>query len=85
MILAFWSTGNALITRGNAMDHFSSIMERGVKVNLIYGDRDYLCNYMSFTRLTRTPTYSNNRDGRRERQLIHQARPVCGVQLQWVC
>ncbi|KAE8330581.1 Alpha/Beta hydrolase protein [Aspergillus sergii] len=43
---AFWSTGNALITRGNAMDHFASIMERGVKVNLIYGDRDYLCNWM---------------------------------------
>ncbi|KAB8230790.1 Alpha/Beta hydrolase protein [Aspergillus alliaceus] len=43
---AFWSTGNALITRGHAMDHFASIMERDVKVNLIYGDRDYLCNWM---------------------------------------
>ncbi|KAE8420383.1 Alpha/Beta hydrolase protein [Aspergillus pseudocaelatus] len=43
---AFWSTGNALITRGKAMDDFASIMERGVRVNLIYGDRDYLCNWM---------------------------------------
>ncbi|KAF7590878.1 hypothetical protein BBP40_002292 [Aspergillus hancockii] len=43
---AFGSTGNALITRGNAMDHFASIMKRGVKINLIYGDRDYLCNWM---------------------------------------
>ncbi|KAB8263050.1 Alpha/Beta hydrolase protein [Aspergillus pseudonomiae] len=43
---AFWSTGNALITRGNAMDDFASIVKRGVKVNLIYGDRDYLCNWM---------------------------------------
>jgi hypothetical protein len=37
-------TGNALITRGKAMDEFASIMEQGVKVNLVYGDRDYVCN-----------------------------------------
>ncbi|KAL3480550.1 Alpha/Beta hydrolase protein [Aspergillus californicus] len=43
---AFGSTGNALISRGKAMDEFASIMERGVKVNLVYGDRDYVCNWL---------------------------------------
>ncbi|PLB44803.1 carboxypeptidase S1 [Aspergillus steynii IBT 23096] len=43
---AFGTTGNALILRGNAMDEFASILAHGVKVNLVYGDRDYLCNWM---------------------------------------
>ncbi|KAL2796940.1 Alpha/Beta hydrolase protein [Aspergillus keveii] len=43
---AFGMTGNALITRGKAMDEFASIMEQGVKVNLVYGDRDYVCNWL---------------------------------------
>ncbi|KAL2831590.1 Alpha/Beta hydrolase protein [Aspergillus pseudoustus] len=43
---AFGSTGNALITRGRAMDEFASIMAQGVKVNLVYGDRDYVCNWL---------------------------------------
>ncbi|KAL2826408.1 Alpha/Beta hydrolase protein [Aspergillus cavernicola] len=43
---AFGGTGNALISRGRAMDEFASIMERGVKVNLVYGDRDYVCNWL---------------------------------------
>ncbi|KAL2807896.1 Alpha/Beta hydrolase protein [Aspergillus granulosus] len=43
---AFGSTGNALITRGRAMDDFAFIMAQGVKTNLIYGDRDYVCNWL---------------------------------------
>ncbi|KAJ0417547.1 Alpha/Beta hydrolase protein [Aspergillus carlsbadensis] len=43
---AFGSTGNALISRGRAMHEFASIMEQGVKLNLVYGDRDYVCNWL---------------------------------------
>ncbi|KAL3455180.1 Alpha/Beta hydrolase protein [Aspergillus heterothallicus] len=43
---AFGSTGNALITRSRAMDEFASLMAQGVKVNLVYGDRDYVCNWL---------------------------------------
>ncbi|KAL2851655.1 Alpha/Beta hydrolase protein [Aspergillus pseudodeflectus] len=43
---AFGMTGNALITRTKAMDEFASIMAQGVKLNLVYGDRDYVCNWL---------------------------------------
>ncbi|KAL4865756.1 hypothetical protein BDV12DRAFT_145668 [Aspergillus spectabilis] len=43
---AFGSTGNALISRGRAMNEFASILAHGVKVNLVYGDRDYVCNWL---------------------------------------
>ncbi|OKL57635.1 hypothetical protein UA08_07173 [Talaromyces atroroseus] len=57
---AFESTGNGLISRSTSMEDFAFIMERGVKVNLIHGDRDYLCNWMGGENVSLSINHENS-------------------------
>jgi hypothetical protein len=41
---AFEATGDEVIARGGTMDQFSSAIDSGVRIALMYGDRDYTCN-----------------------------------------
>jgi len=43
-IAAFDTTGDDLIARGGTLDQFGQAIESGVKVALLHGDRDFLCN-----------------------------------------
>ncbi|KAL9124920.1 MAG: hypothetical protein Q9217_005800 [Psora testacea] len=58
---AFQHTGDG--QRGNSIDQMSSLLSLGVRVALIYGDRDYLCNWLggeaiSFAVAARSPAYA---------------------------
>jgi hypothetical protein len=42
-IAAFASTGDYLISRGGTMDQYTRAIESGVRIAMMYGDRDYTC------------------------------------------
>jgi hypothetical protein len=41
---AFAATGDGLIARGGTMDQFSRLIDSDVRIAMMYGDRDYICN-----------------------------------------
>jgi len=43
-IAAFESTGDLLIARGGTLDQYSQAIDNGVRIAMLYGDRDYMCN-----------------------------------------
>lgn len=43
-IAAFASTGDLLLSRGGTMDQYSQLINNGVRIAFMYGDRDYVCN-----------------------------------------
>jgi hypothetical protein len=43
-IAAFTATGDVLIARGGTIGQWSSIINSGIKVAMMYGDRDFTCN-----------------------------------------
>lgn len=58
---AFQSTGD--LERGDSIDQMAYLLSLGVQVALIYGDRDYLCNWrggeaISFSIAAQTPAYA---------------------------
>ncbi|KAE9375155.1 carboxypeptidase S1 [Stipitochalara longipes BDJ] len=42
---AFLSTGDYLIARGGTLDQYSRAIGNGVRLAMMYGDRDYMCNW----------------------------------------
>ena len=58
---AFQLTGDG--QRGDSIDQMAYLLSRGVRVALIYGDRDYLCNWLggeavSFSIAAQSPAYA---------------------------
>ena len=58
---AFQSTGD--LERGDSIDQMAYLLSLGIHVALIYGDRDYLCNWrggeaISFSIAAQTPAYA---------------------------
>jgi hypothetical protein len=43
-IAAFEATGDEETARGGTMDQFSRAIDSGVRIAMMYGDRDYTCN-----------------------------------------
>jgi hypothetical protein len=41
---AFEATGDEVIARGGTMDQFSLAIDSGIRIAMMYGDRDYTCN-----------------------------------------
>jgi len=61
VFLAFQQTGDA--ERGDQINQMASLLSLGVRVALIYGDRDYLCNWLggeavSFSIAAQSPAYA---------------------------
>ncbi|KAG0124111.1 carboxypeptidase [Tuber indicum] len=54
---AFDSTGD--FVRGGEVEDIAYLLGRGVKVSLIYGDRDYICNYMGGEAVSLAVDYPN--------------------------
>lgn len=40
----FSQTGD--FARGKSLDHLAKVLDHGVKVALVYGDRDYICKFL---------------------------------------
>lgn len=38
------STGDYLIDRGGTLDQYSRAIDSGVRIAMMYGDRDFMCN-----------------------------------------
>lgn len=60
VIEAFQQTGD--YERGNQISEFASLLEKGVRVALVYGDRDFICNWkggeaVSFSIASAVPSY----------------------------
>ncbi|KAF8476863.1 Alpha/Beta hydrolase protein [Kalaharituber pfeilii] len=55
---AFSQTGD--MPRGGELDDIAYLLERGVRVALIYGDRDYICNYMGGQAVSLAIKYSHS-------------------------
>ncbi|RPB23264.1 serine carboxypeptidase [Terfezia boudieri ATCC MYA-4762] len=53
---AFGSTGD--MPRGGEIEDLAYLLDRGVRVALIYGDRDYICNYMGGEAVSLAVNYS---------------------------
>ncbi|KAI5256756.1 alpha/beta-hydrolase [Aureobasidium subglaciale] len=61
--MAFYNTGDSV--RGGQIDDIASLLRAGVRVSLIYGDADYICNWMggeaaSFAVAAALPEYPSN-------------------------
>ena len=48
------------MTRGGEVDDLAYLLERGVKVALIYGDRDFICNYMGGEAVSLAVNYTSS-------------------------
>jgi hypothetical protein len=44
VIPAFEATGDELIARGGTLDQYTSAIANGLKITMMYGDRDFICN-----------------------------------------
>ncbi|KAL1981391.1 hypothetical protein VTN96DRAFT_2734 [Rasamsonia emersonii] len=60
VVEAFQQTGD--YERGNQISEFASLLEKGVRIALVYGDRDFICNWkggeaVSFSIASAVPSY----------------------------
>jgi len=53
------------ITRGGSMEAASYLLDSGVKVHLMYGDRDYACNWLGGEAVSLAIEYSGAEDFRK--------------------
>ena len=89
MIAALASTGDYLISRGGTLDQFTRAIDSGVRIAMMYGDRDYMCNCKLINShrkiISSMPMLINyNRAWWRECQFEYQASrarqfSVCGI------